>query len=72
MDESNATLNATNMLHNKKLDAVCLNVLKDSDSFGSDTNEIKFITKDSTTHIPSAEKLRVAFEILNSAKKIQE
>jgi len=72
MDKSNATLNATNMLHNKKLDAVCLNVLKDSDSFGSDTNEIKFITKDSTTHIPSAEKLRVAFEILNSAKKIQE
>jgi phosphopantothenoylcysteine decarboxylase/phosphopantothenate--cysteine ligase len=72
MDESNATLNATNMLHNKKLDAVCLNVLKDSDSFGSDTNEIKFITKDSTTYIPSAEKLRVAFEILNSAKKIQE
>jgi len=72
MDESNATLNATNMLHNKKLDAVCLNILKDSDSFGSDTNEIKFITKDSTTHIPSAEKLRVAFEILNSAKKIQE
>jgi len=72
MDESNATLNATNMLHNKKLDAVCLNVLKDSDSFGSDTNEIKFITKDSTTHIPSAKKLSVAFEILNSAKKIQE
>jgi len=72
MDESNATLNATNMLQNKKLDAVCLNILKDSDSFGSDTNEIEFITNDGITYIPSDNKLRVAFEILNSAKKIQE
>lgn len=72
MDAINATLNATNMLKNKNLDAVCLNVLKDSNSFGSDSNEIEFITENSTNHIPSDTKLSVAFEILKSAKKIQE
>lgn len=72
MDASNATLNAKNMLKNKKLDAVCLNVLKDSNSFGSDSNEIEFITNNGTNLIPSDNKLSVAFEVLNNAKKIQE
>ena len=72
MDETLANENALNMLKNKKLDAVCLNILKDSTSFGSDTNEIEFIRDNSIVLIPSDEKLNVAFEILNNAKMIQE
>jgi len=72
MDETLANENALNMLKNKKLDAVCLNILKDSTSFGSDTNEIEFIRENTSVLIPSDEKLNVAFEILNNAKMIQE
>jgi phosphopantothenoylcysteine decarboxylase / phosphopantothenate---cysteine ligase len=68
MDELNAITNASNMLKSKNIDAVCLNVLKDSSSFGSDTNKIEFITKESVESIPHADKLNVAFGILEYAK----
>ena len=71
MDEKNAKINATNMLEKKSIDAVCLNVLKDSSSFGSDTNEILFITKENEELILSADKLSVSFEILKNAKKLE-
>ena len=70
MDEKNALINATNMLDRKKIDAVCLNVLKDSSSFGTDTNAIEFITKASQESIPTSDKLSVAFKILEYAKNI--
>jgi len=72
MDATTAKKNAQNMLKNKNLDAVCLNILNDKNSFGSDTNEIEFISADSSTLIPSSEKLNIAFEILKNAKMIQE
>jgi len=72
MDISNANTNAKNMLNAKKLDGVCLNVLKDSSSFGTDTNSIEFITKESSVSIPEDDKLSVSFEILKNAKKLQE
>ncbi len=72
MDKENAKKNATNMLEKKNIDAVCLNLLKDSTSFGADTNEVEFISKDSSVLIPSAQKLDIAFEILKNASKIQE
>ncbi|QSZ41672.1 bifunctional phosphopantothenoylcysteine decarboxylase/phosphopantothenate--cysteine ligase CoaBC [Sulfurimonas aquatica] len=72
MDALNATKNATNMLNTKRLDAVCLNVLKDSSSFGTDSNAVDFITASQTTSIPRADKLTIAFEILKNAKKLQE
>jgi len=72
MDAVNAVQNATNMLNKKNINAVCLNVLKDSKSFGSDTNEIEFITNNTTVLIPRADKLSIAFEIIANAKKIQE
>ena len=71
MDESNATSNATTMLKNKNLDAVCLNILKDSSSFGSDMNAVEFISKSKTASIPKNDKLSVAFEILNNAKDVE-
>lgn len=70
MDEKNAHVNASKMVENKGLDAVCLNILKDSSSFGSDTNKVDFITSDKVESIETADKLSVAFEILEYAKKI--
>ena len=68
MDEDNALKNATNMLDKKRVNAVCLNILKDSSSFGTDTNKIEFITKKGIDSIPQKDKLSLAFEILNYAK----
>ncbi|MDQ1263753.1 MAG: phosphopantothenoylcysteine decarboxylase / phosphopantothenate---cysteine ligase [Campylobacterota bacterium] len=71
MDEKNALLNATKLLHNKGVDAVCLNILKDSSSFGSDTNEVEFITSTTNNTIANTDKLSVAFEILEYSKTLQ-
>ncbi|WP_373070782.1 bifunctional phosphopantothenoylcysteine decarboxylase/phosphopantothenate--cysteine ligase CoaBC [Sulfurimonas sp.] len=70
MDSENAHKNATNMLDRKELDAVCLNILKDSNSFGSDTNKVEFIKADKIESIDHGDKLSVAFEILEHAKNI--
>ncbi len=72
MDEQNGVANATNMLERKKIDAVCLNILKDSNSFGTDTNQIDFITKDTLVKLPDTDKLSLSFEILKQAQKLGE
>ncbi len=72
MDKSNASLNATNMLQNKNLDGVCMNLLKDSSSFGTDSNSVEFITSNNSITIPQNYKLTLSFEILKNAKKIKE
>lgn len=68
MDEFNAISNASNMLKAKNIDAVCLNLLQDASSFGSDTNKVEFITHENIESIPHADKLSVAFGILELAK----
>jgi len=68
MDEENAVNNASKMLDNKNIDAVCLNILKDSSSFGSDNNTIDFIVANKIEKIDNADKLSVAFEILKHAQ----
>ncbi|MBU0721686.1 bifunctional phosphopantothenoylcysteine decarboxylase/phosphopantothenate--cysteine ligase CoaBC [bacterium] len=70
MDALNAISNASNMLANKNIDAVCLNLLKDSSSFGTDTNTVDFITREKVESIPHADKLSVAFAILDYAKSL--
>ncbi len=72
MDRLNAIDNASKMLKVKKLDAVCLNILEDSSSFGSSTNKIAFITKDKTTSLPENDKLSLSFEIVESVKSFQD
>ncbi|MEA1983968.1 MAG: bifunctional phosphopantothenoylcysteine decarboxylase/phosphopantothenate--cysteine ligase CoaBC, partial [Campylobacterota bacterium] len=72
MDRASATTNATNMLTNKNLDAVCLNVLKDSSSFGSDVNTIDFITHKGTNSLKTSDKLSLSFQIIKNAKNIKE
>jgi len=70
MDEENALKNAQNMLEKKSLDGVCLNVLKNSDSFGTDESAFKFISSNGVEEIAKAYKLHLAFEILKNASKI--
>ena len=72
MDESKALSNGSNMIDNKNIDAVCLNILKDSSSFGSDTNQIEFITPNKVTSLPHAKKLTLSFEILKLAKGLSD
>ena len=70
MDESSATHNASKMIDSKQIDAVCLNILKDSSSFGSEENKVEFIKADKIESIPHASKLNVALDILEHAKNI--
>ncbi|QOP45574.1 bifunctional phosphopantothenoylcysteine decarboxylase/phosphopantothenate--cysteine ligase CoaBC [Sulfurimonas paralvinellae] len=72
MNALSAIDNAGKMLQAKNLDAVCLNILENSSSFGSDSNAIEFITKEQVTSIAKNDKLNVSFEILNNAKELQE
>jgi phosphopantothenoylcysteine decarboxylase/phosphopantothenate--cysteine ligase len=71
MDEKEAFNNASSMITKKDLDAVCLNILKDSNSFGSDNNEMEFITHDKTESISNADKLSVAFKILDHSQGLE-
>ncbi|MCW8895050.1 bifunctional phosphopantothenoylcysteine decarboxylase/phosphopantothenate--cysteine ligase CoaBC [Sulfurimonas sp.] len=68
IDEEHALKNASKMIDNKNVDAVCLNILKDSSSFGADTNTVDFILPDRIEAIPQSDKLSVSFEILEHAK----
>ena len=72
MDALSAIDNAGKMLKAKQLDAVCLNLLKNASSFGSDTNAIEFITKEEVKSIAQNDKLSVSFEIVDLAKELQE
>ncbi|MCT7472495.1 bifunctional phosphopantothenoylcysteine decarboxylase/phosphopantothenate--cysteine ligase CoaBC [Aliarcobacter cryaerophilus] len=68
MDKKEAKSNAQNMLKNKNLDAVCLNILDEVNSFGSDTNKIELILKDKGFDF-SGNKLNISLEILNRFEK---
>lgn len=70
MDKDNAVSNASKMIDNKGIDAVCLNILKDSSSFGTQTNKIEFITPDKIESIPEDDKLKVSFAILEHSKAL--
>jgi phosphopantothenoylcysteine decarboxylase/phosphopantothenate--cysteine ligase len=68
MNEESAMTNASKMIESKEVDAVCLNILKDSSSFGSDTNKIEFITPNKTQSLACTDKLSLSFDILKHAK----
>lgn len=68
MDEITASNNAIKMLENKKLDGVCLNILNEENSFGSDNNEIELILKDNSFEFKGT-KLNISLEILEKLKE---
>ena len=70
MDSKNALTSAKNMLDKKALDAVCLNILDTDNNFGSDTNEITFITKKDEIQIPTTSKFDIAMQITELVKNL--
>ena len=63
MNETTALNSATRMLENKNLDGVCLNILNEENSFGSDNNNIELILKNSSYEFKGT-KLDVSLNIL--------
>ena len=72
MDEQSALSSAKNMLENKALDAVCLNVLKAQNYFGSEQNEVLFITKNSQKMLKMASKHEIAAQIAKLSENLSE
>ena len=70
MDESKALANAGAMLEKKGLDAVCLNVLKEQNSFGSGKNEISFITASHVQKFALADKFEIAEQIVEQCSHL--
>jgi len=68
-DKNNAKQNATSMLKIKNIDAVCLNILDENNSFGSDTNNIEFITNRTNKSNISGSKLEVSINLLDIIKE---
>ncbi len=70
MDKENAKENASAQLTCKGVDAVCLNILHDEKSFGTDENAIEFITKSASILLPKTDKLSLSFALLQNAKAL--
>ncbi len=68
MDPENGLANAQSLLETKHVDAVCYNLLNNSDSFGTPDNEITFITKEKIIPLGKADKLSLSATILSEAK----
>lgn len=70
LDPITATQNAQNLLENKGVNAVCLNIINDNNSFGSDTNAIDFITENETVSFAKADKLTLSLSIIDQASAL--
>ncbi|AXH16118.1 bifunctional phosphopantothenoylcysteine decarboxylase/phosphopantothenate--cysteine ligase CoaBC [Malaciobacter mytili] len=68
MDETVAYENALKMLEKKSLDAVCLNIIKDENAFGSNSNSIELLLKNKI-HSFKASKLELSLELLTCLEK---
>lgn len=68
MDAKIALHNAQNMLLKKGLNAVCLNVIEEKNSFGSPNNAVSFITHDEVFAFSLSSKFEIAQKIVEHAK----
>ncbi len=68
MDETTALNSANRMLENKNLDGVCLNILNEENSFGSDNNNIELILKNNSFEFKGS-KLDVSLDILEKLEE---
>lgn len=64
MDKENALEHATSMLEKKNLSAVCLNILGEKNAFGSNHNEVSFITPTHIEKLPLSSKFEIAQSIV--------
>ncbi len=69
-DTTVAAENAKKLLTNKGVDAVCLNVIDESNPFGSDTNRIDFITEGATVPLSTMDKLTLSLTLLDEAARL--
>jgi phosphopantothenoylcysteine decarboxylase/phosphopantothenate--cysteine ligase len=69
-DPSVATENAKKLLERKGVQAVCLNIIDESNPFGSDTNRIDFITPSTTISLPKSDKLSLSLHLLEQAESL--
>ena len=70
MDKVNGLNSAQAILEKKNVDAVCYNLLNNNESFGTDDNEITFITKENQVSLGKADKLTLSNRILTEAKRL--
>lgn len=69
LDPTMALENATQMLNQKSLDGVCLNLIEKNNDFGSDTNSLEVIISHKNYTIKEGSKLQVALELLEILKE---
>ena len=70
MDAQKGQEHAKALLTQKGADAVCYNLLANSQSFGTDNHAVEFITPQKVTPLPHAPKLQLALNIINEAKAL--
>ena len=70
MNKEEGLDNAKATLVTKEVDAVCYNLLENSQSFGTLDNTITFITKDKTIELGTLDKVALSFKILDEAQKL--
>jgi phosphopantothenoylcysteine decarboxylase/phosphopantothenate--cysteine ligase len=68
-DEENALNSARKALISKNANAICLNLLT-KNNFGSDKNEVIFITKNNEIKIPQNSKREIAKKIIELSKNV--
>lgn len=69
LDLKSAKENATKMLENKSLDGVCLNILDQTNQFGSDTNQITLLLKKSEFQLERSSKLEQSLQLVDRLKE---
>jgi len=69
-DPSIAKINAQKLLTTKNVDAVCLNIINDTNPFGSDSNAIDFITANTTHTLATNDKLSLSLQLLDQASTL--
>ena len=70
MDANDAVKNASAMIDTKDVDAVCLNLLQDSESFGTADNQIDFITAQGIESLPKMDKLALSLLLSDKAAQL--
>lgn len=63
--------NAQKMMEKKELDGVCLNILNQENSFGSNDNSIElFLKKQEKSMNFEGDKLTLSFDLLNQLQEV--
>ncbi len=69
LDKTQAEQNATNMLKDKNLSAVCLNMIGQH-NFGNDNSNIQMFFGDDNIKLKNNDKLSLAFDILSHLQRV--